>query len=278
MFMTLARKPRRALAVAVPFGMALALGGAAQAQISEPGPTSVRERITGTLLAATGTPDPAAGDMIGAFFGSDQVSGRFVFAGTTVSRDFNILIFGDLASTAAIKEGPTRNQRVTFKFYDASANALLPMTVLSRPSGETFNYTYQGTEVPPIPIDLPGLDLTPSREFDLRIGESSGGNGNGNGNQAGRYDINGDGKVTMEDAALILRQISGGNISAPSASTATAQSTTSTGTTGTSGTASTGQTSTSTTTQTTTGASMDVNRDQRIDFNDAIEVIRNKGL
>lgn len=275
MSMNLPRRPRRALASAVPFGIVLALTGAAQAQISEPGPTSVRERITGTMLAATGTPDPAAGDMIGAFFGSDQVCGRFVFSGTTVSRDFNILIYGDLASTAAIKEGPTRNQRVTFKFYDASANALLPMTVLSRPGGENFNFTYQGTEVPPIPIDLPGLDLTPSRAYDLRIGESSGGNGNGNGTPAARYDINGDGKVTIEDAALILRQISGGNMTAPSASTAAAQSSTATGTTGT---GSTGQSSTTTTTQATTGASMDVNRDQRIDFNDAIEVIRNKGL
>jgi len=277
MTLPLLRTPRRVSIVMASALFLAALAGGAQAQISEPGPTSVKERITGTLLAQTGTPDPVAGDMIGAFFGNDQVCGRFVFSGTTPSRDFNILLFGDLASTPAVKEGPTRNQKVTFKFYDASANTTLPMTVLSRPGGETFNFTYQGTEVPPLPIDLPGLDITPSREFDLRIGESSGNSGNGNGTPAARYDINGDGRVTIEDAALILRQISGGTVTAPSASTASAaaQSTSSTGTTGT---ASTGQSSTTTTTQATTGASMDVNRDQRIDFNDAIEVMRNKGL
>ncbi len=265
-------------------GPALMLAAASQAfgQFGEPGATSVRERIVGELKAATGTPDPAAGDMIGAFFDSDKLCGRFVFTGTTVTRNVNILIYGDLASTSGTKEGPSRNQRVTFKFYDASSNQTLPVSVLGRPGGEVFNYTYQGTEVPPIPIELPGLDLTPSRDLDFRIGDSgNGGNGGGNGGSTNRYDIDGDGKVTQKDAALILRQVSGGNTTAPSSrsvTTTTGTTTTGTGTTGT-GTTGTGTNTTGTnTTATTTGASMDVNRDQRIDVNDAIEVLRNKGL
>lgn len=261
----------------------------AAGQISEPGQTTVRERIVGQVLAAANTPEPAAGDMIGAFFDTNRVCGRFVFTGTTVSRNFNILIYGDVAGTSGVKEGPSRNQRVTFQFYDASANTLLPMTVLTRPGGEVFNYTYQGTDVPPIPIDLPGLDLTPSRDLDLRIGTSGGGGGGdgGGGSPTNRYDINGDGKVTIEDASLILRQVSGGNVSAPSTRTATqtgVQATvqaSGTGTgTGTAGTGTGNGTGTGTGTQNTaaaaTGASMDVNRDQRIDVNDAIEVLRNK--
>ncbi|MFM9958163.1 MAG: hypothetical protein ACKVZJ_08795 [Phycisphaerales bacterium] len=258
----------------------LGSSSAAFGQIAEPGQTTVRERIIGQLVAATGTPEPAAGDMIGAFFDTSRVCGRFVFTGTTVSRNFNILIFGDVAGTPTVKEGPTRNQRVTFQFYDASANTLFPITVLTRPAGEVFNYTYQGQEVPPIPIDLPGLDLTPSRELDMRIGSSGGGGGDGNGNggTTNRYDINGDGKVTIEDSALILRQVSGGNLSAPSSRTAVQTGTQATAQAGGTGTGTT-QAGTGTGTAqaaTTTGASMDVNRDQRIDVNDAIEVLRNK--
>ncbi len=264
--------------------LAGALVPAATGQISEPGQTTVRERIVGQVVAAANTPEPAAGDMIGAFFDTNKVCGRFVFTGTTVSRNFNILIYGDVASTSTVKEGPSRNQRVTFQFYDASANALLPMTVLTKPGGEVFNYTYQGAEVPPIPIELPGLDLTPSRDLDLRIGSSGGdgGGGDGGGGNTNRYDINGDGKVTIEDASLILRQVSGGNVSAPSARirTSTGTGAEATGTTAGTGTTTgtTSGTGTQNATAETTGASMDVNRDQRIDVNDAIEVLRNKSL
>lgn len=259
----------------VAIAISLFAAAPALAQISEPGATSVRERLIGQLLAATGTPDPAAGDMIGAFYDTDKVCGRFVFTGTTVTRDVNILIYGDLTTTSGTKEGASRNQRVTFKFYDASANTTLPVTVLSKPGGEAFNYTYQGTEVPPIPIELPGLDLTPSRDFDFRIGDSgNGGNGGNGGNNTNRYDIDGDGKITSKDASLILRQISGGNVFAPSTAVVATTPTTTTGTSSTTGT----NTNTNTNTAAaTTGASMDVNRDQRIDVNDAIEVLRNKG-
>ncbi len=244
-------------------------------QITEPGPTTVRERIIGQLVALTGTPEPAAGDMLGAFFDTDKVCGRFVFTGTTVSRNVSILIYGDLTTTSGVKEGPSRNQRVTFKFFDASSNQTLAVQVLSKPGGEVFNYTYQGTEVPPLPIELPGLDLTPSRDLDFRIGDSGGdGGGNGGGGTTNRYDIDGDGKVTSADAALILRQVSGGNVAAPSTRTAAATTTTA-GTTA--GTGTTAATTDTTAAASTAVVSMDVNRDQRIDVNDAIEVMRNKG-
>lgn len=248
-----------------------AIAGRAGAQFAEPSLTSVRERIVGQLIAVTGTPEPAAGDMIGAFYDSTKLCGRFVFTGTTVTRNFSIELNGDVTTTAGIKEGPSKDQRLTFKFYDASANAELPMTVLTK-AGEAFNLTFQGTTIVPLPIPLPGLDLVPSRDFDLKIGASggSGGDGDGSGSGKNKYDINADGRVTIEDSALILKQITGGSVAPPS-TRATQSTVQATGLTGT------GTSNTDTAAAAATAApSMDVNGDQRVDVNDAIEVLRNK--
>lgn len=270
------RQPIRPFALAL---HVLALAPAALAQFAEPSPTSFKEKIVGQVVALTGTPDPAAGDMIGAFYDTNKLCGRFVFTGTATTRAFDITLNGDVASTAAVKEGPTRGQRVTFQFYDASANTTLPMTVLTT-AGEVFNLTFQGADVPPIPVPI---DLTPSRDFNLRIGSTSGGgdgNGNGNGNNTNRYDVNADGKIDQMDAAVILRAVTGGNAQAPSTRTSTnttvTTNTTTQGTGATSTTTGSSGTTASTQTTTTTAPSLDVNRDGRVDVNDAIEVIRNK--
>lgn len=272
------RQPIRPFALAL---HVLALAPAALAQFAEPSPTSFKEKIVGQVVALTGTPDPAAGDMIGAFYDTNKLCGRFVFTGTATTRAFDITLNGDVASTAAVKEGPTRGQRVTFQFYDASANTTLPMTVLTT-AGEVFNLTFQGADVPPIPVPI---DLTPSRDFNLRIGSTSGGgdgNGNGNGNNTNRYDIDGNGKVDHKDAAYILRISVAVNVQPPSA----AQPTTAQSGTGVQASQQTEGTNAPATNDLVRLADepdvalsvskMDVNRDGRVDVNDAIEVIRNK--
>jgi len=184
----------------------------AHAQFGVPSPTNVKERITGEFVASTGAPTPEAGDQIGAFFGT-QVIGRFVFEADS-GRDFEILLFGDEPTTAAV-EGPRKGQVVQFRFFDSSANQSIDLEVLNN-RGERFNFNFQGEEVPPLPINLPGLDLTPTRGFDLRVAGSDGGNGGGGDGDSGiRYDVNNDGKVNNDDVVIILRLVSGGTTAVP---------------------------------------------------------------
>ena len=186
--------------------MALASATPAFAQFNVPSTTSVRERITGEFVEATGTPTPAAGDQIAAFY-ANEVVGRFVVE-TDANREFELIIYGDDPDTSLV-EGPRRNQRVTFKYYDASSNQTIDLDVLNT-SGELFNFSYQGEDVPPLPIPLPGLDLTPTRNLDLRVAGSDGGGGGGGTTDPGvKYDVDADGKITTEDAAQILRIVSG---------------------------------------------------------------------
>jgi len=181
----------------------------AHAQFNVPSTTVVRERITGTFVESTGGPTPAAGDQIAAFY-ANEVVGRFVVE-TDANREFEVIIYGDDPDTALV-EGPKRNQRVTFKFYDASSNQVTDLDVLNT-SGEVFNFSYQGEEIPPLPIPLPGLDLTPTRYLDLRTAGSDGGGGGGGTTDPGvKYDVDGDGKISTEDAAQILRIVSGASV------------------------------------------------------------------
>lgn len=188
---------------------ALAAASPAQAQFGVPSTTDVKERITGTFVEATGAPTPAAGDQFAAFFGNEVV-GRFVVS-TDADREFELVIYGDDPDTALV-EGPRRNQRVSFKYYDASSNQTVDLEVLNA-SGELFNFSYQGEEVPPLPVPLPGLDLTPTRNLDLRVAGSDGGSGGGGSEDPGvKYDIDGNGKITTEDAAQILRIVGGSSV------------------------------------------------------------------
>lgn len=188
---------------------ALAIATPAFAQFGVPSTTSVRERITGQFVESTGAPTPAAGDQFGAFYGNEPV-GRFVVE-TDGNRDFELIIYGDDPDTSLV-EGPRRNQRVTFKFYDASSNQVIDLDVLNT-SGELFNFSYQGEDIPPLPVPLPGLDLTPTRNLDLRVaGSDGGGSGGGSTDPGVKYDVDGNGKITIDDAAQILRLVSGSSV------------------------------------------------------------------
>jgi hypothetical protein len=188
---------------------ALAPAAPALAQFGVPSTTDVKERIAGTFVEATGAPTPAAGDQIAAFYGGEVV-GRFVVE-TDANREFEVIVYGDDPDTSLV-EGPRRNQRVTFKYYDASSNQTIDLEVLNT-SGELFNFSYQGEEVPPLPVPLPGLDLTPTRNLDLRVAGSDGGGSGGDDDDPGvKYDVDADGKITTEDAAQILRILSGASI------------------------------------------------------------------
>ena len=191
---------------------AIAAAPLAHAQIALDTNTSVQERIVGQLFSADGAPDPEPGDQIGAYFG-DTVVGVFDFtSGQSDPRAFSIEVNGAEDGLPALV-GPELGDRITFRFFDSSRNLIDPNVVALNDSGETVNVTFQGTLVPNIP-GLP-LDLTPSREFDLRLEggattDPGGGGGDGGDNQPqGNPDVDGDGEVTRADAALVLRVVVG---------------------------------------------------------------------
>lgn len=189
--------------------MALVLATpSARAQFEQPGQSSVRERLTGEMLSAEGAPTPEAGDQVAAFF-QGEVVGLFTFTSETSGRQFSFVVFGDNPSTSEV-DGPRQGDRVEFRFFDSSANQVRTDIRVENTQGEAFNYRYGGEEVPPILDDLPiPIDLTPTRNINLRLGVQPGGGGGGGGEPSGDFDVNGDGTVDKRDAALVLRIISG---------------------------------------------------------------------
>lgn len=190
--------------------IALWLGGAApaMAQFDVPTSTLVRQRITGQLRSSEGAPTPEAGDQIGAFVG-DHIVGLFTFSAETPGTEFSIVIYGDLANTPDVVEGAKRGEPVTFRFFDASTDTERTDVVVEAPNGERVTYRYGGEEIPPLD-DLPiPIDLTPTRALNLRLGESEGGGGGGGGSPVNNYDVDGNGKVEVADAALVLRIVTG---------------------------------------------------------------------
>ena len=181
--------------------------GSALAQFNTPVSTNVREKIVGTFVTGDSGLTPEGGDQIGAF-AKDKVIGVFQYD-SGADGSFSVTTFGDDPATQE-KEGPAVGDKVTFKFYDSSTNSTVDLSVLNA-KGEKVNLTFQGQDLPPLPISLPGFDLTPSREFDLTPG-STGGSGSGGGTDGGtgaNYDINGDGRIDSQDAALVLRAVMG---------------------------------------------------------------------
>ena len=122
--------------------VALVLGREARAQFGTPGSTSFRERIVGDVRGGDENITPESGDQVGAFF-QDEVVGVFTY--TSDDPGFSVTIFGDDPMTEET-EGPTRNDRVAFRFFDSSTNQTLDLAVLNR-RGEVFNYTWQGAQV-----------------------------------------------------------------------------------------------------------------------------------
>ncbi|TVQ31701.1 MAG: hypothetical protein EA376_08540 [Phycisphaeraceae bacterium] len=195
------------LAVAGLFVGALA-AAPALAQFSPPGQqTSIQERIIGVMLPTDENPDPPQpGDQLAAFF-DDEIIGLYAFTSDQDDpRSFRIRLFGNDPETEAT-EGPNVGQAVSFRFFRSLTNTVINAQVIEPGSGQPFNFTFQGSEVPPFDFpDLP-IDLVPQRNFNMRLGAASGngGNGGGGGGDGPNYDVNGDGRVTREDAALVIR-------------------------------------------------------------------------
>ncbi len=172
----------------------------------------VREQISGTAFPGASADAIEAGDQLGAFF-NGQLIGSFSFTSAT-GPDFEIVITGDDPDTPAT-EGPTLNDSVEFRFFDASTNFVINNILVETAGGERFNFTFQGIAVPEI-AGFP-IDLTPSRSFNVRItegGGGGGGNGGGGGGTPGTgADVNGDGKIDNKDIAIVIRAIVASRIS-----------------------------------------------------------------
>jgi hypothetical protein len=177
------------------------------------GSTDIRERVAGAVLLAEGVAPIEVGDQVGLFAGGELI-GSFAWASGDDTAEFSVLAFGDIPQTAII-EGATDNQVVKVQFYDSSTDTFREDVRLENAQGEGVTYRYAGEDVPPLPIDLPGLDLTPTRALNLHIGvqsnnNSGGGDGGSGGGVSGpSKDVDADGKVTTRDAALVLRIVTG---------------------------------------------------------------------
>ena len=179
------------------------------AQVEEPLSTPIRSFLAGTLFLAEDAPPVEAGDQLIAYAG-ETVVGVFSFTSTTASNlQFRFLAFGDDPDTPE-DEGPDRGDRLTFGFYDASTDSIRrDVQGWNSRTSEVTNISYRGEAV----LDIPGLplDLTPTQAIDLvlGVGDITGGGGGG-GPAGGDPDVNGDGRVSREDAALVLRVVIGG--------------------------------------------------------------------
>lgn len=269
-------KSRRAVFAVLALGATVSTTATVCGQFNSPVTTNVRERVAGTVLTGEEGPTPEAGDEIGAFFGNTVV-GRYVLgSGSGPANQFSIIVYGDNLTTGTVVEGPRSGQAVTFRFFDNSRNTVLTNVRVENTDGEPFNYVYAGAELPPIDLPVP-IDLTPTRNLNLRVGVAPSNGGNNGGEDGLRGDVNGDGKVNSEDAALILRAVISGQTTVSSTATsATGTNATSSNGTNTQGNSDTDNTDTDTTTTTTTSTTLnlDVNGDGVVSTADAIEVLR----
>lgn len=226
--------------------------GDALGQFSPAGSTGARERVAGTLRLAEGAPIPADGDQIAAFFEGQVVSEVFQFSVESAeSLEFSLVVYGDDPSTDEV-EGPAISEGVEFRFYRASTNVVYRRLGTLNAGGEVFNYQFNGITVPDFVDGFPfPIDLIPTAPLDLRLtndpedsGGSAGGDGDGGDGDDGpgppNYDVDADGRVTIRDAAEVLRLMSGASFRVVSAQRA------------------------------------DVNRDGRVDIRDVVAVLRNR--
>ncbi len=197
----------------------LALSSSALAQFSNSpvSDTGFAWLLGGELTRTDSAPPIEAGDEIGVFF-EGQLVGFVALNQTQASNQTysGLFVFGDNPNTPDT-EGPALNQVITFQYFDASTNTIIADARALNANGEPVNLQWQGGEV----LNIPGLPLPPEVLFesamvDLRIGAGSGDNGGGdNGGGGGETptgnpDVNADGRVTREDAAMVLRVVTGG--------------------------------------------------------------------
>lgn len=200
------------------------VGTAAQAQgFGVPGSTPVRERVTGSLIPGESL-SPEAGDQVAILFDGEPAGVQTFQSGDDLS-EFSVLVFGDDPNTEGIVEGPRFNEVGQVAFYDSSTDTVRTDVRLENSAGEPVTYRYRGEEVPDLPIELPGLDLTPVRSLNLRLGAEpnpGGGDGDDDGGDGGdggptrSLDVNADGRVETSDAAIILRIVTGARSSVTS--------------------------------------------------------------
>ncbi len=229
--------------------IALILSPQVSAQFSPAGSTGARERVAGTLRLSSDAPVPIDGDQLAAFVNGEVVSEVFQFdAESAESLQFSFVVYGDDPQTEEV-EGPAIGDGVEFRYYRASTNTVYRRLGTVNQGGESFNYQFNGIQVPDFVDGFPfPIDLIPTAPLDLRLtgdpedsGGSVGGGGDGDGGPGPPdYDVNGDGEVTIRDAAEILRLMSGATIRVVSASRA------------------------------------DVNRDGTVNLRDVIAVLRNR--
>lgn len=179
----------------------------------------IQERVAGSIVLAEGTPATEPGDEIGAFFNDQLVGAQTISAQAPLS--FSFIINGDDPSTTDVIEGPALGQTVEFRYFDASRNAVVADVQPLNSLGEELNYTFAGQEVPDLPPGGFPIDLVPTASIDLRLGTATtapgnGNTGNGDGNngaaQPAGLDLNGDGRVTIKDAAVVLRIVAGSTL------------------------------------------------------------------
>ena len=224
--------PNRCSILVFAMGVAI-LAGESLGQFVGSGGTLVRERVAGVLTLAPDAPTPVDGDQIAVFFDGVVVSEVFQFTvATAESREYSIVVFGDDPSTEE-KEGPAVGDQVEFRYYRESTNVVYKRLGTLNQNGEVFNYQFAGQELPDFIGDLPfPIDLIPTAPLDLRLtgdpedsGGSIGGSGGGGGDDGPPtpdYDVDADGRITLKDAAEILRLMSGASIRVVSASRADA--------------------------------------------------------
>lgn len=213
-----AARPARTRPVRLALAAALAAAIPAAAQddpgFGIPGETPVQERIVGELVFADDGPTPEAGDQLGAFF-NDQLVGAFTID-DPAELEYSFIVSGDDPATDDLVEGPTTGEIVTFRYFDASTNTALTNVTAINNSGEALTYTFAG-EDPMIPPGFPFPDdliPLPTATFDIRVGgqDSGGGGGDGGGGDGGgsaSLDLDGNGKVDVKDAAMVLRVVAG---------------------------------------------------------------------
>ncbi|MCR9215860.1 MAG: dockerin type I repeat-containing protein [bacterium] len=211
-------KPSRLSILASLLGITL-LAGESLGQFVPGGGTLVRERVAGVLRLSSDAPVPVDGDQIAAFYNGQIVSEVFQFTVESAeSLEYSVVVFGDDPSTEE-QEGPAVGETVEFRFYRQSTNVVYKRLGTLNQGGEVFNYQFNGQELPDFIGDLPfPIDLIPTAPLDLRLTndpEDSGGSvggGDGDGGEVDdtpNYDVDGDGRITIKDAAEILRVMSG---------------------------------------------------------------------
>ncbi len=177
-----------------------------------PGSTDIRERVAGAIILEDSVGAVEIGDQVG-MFADGELVGSFTWGTGDDTAEFAVIVFGDIPETQLV-EGATNRETVTVKFFDSSTDTIREDVRLENAQGEGVTYRYTGEDVPPLPVDLPGFDLTPTRALNLHVGvqPTTGGGGTGDtggGTSGPNRDVDSDGKITTRDAALVLRIVTG---------------------------------------------------------------------